>query len=231
MNPLRPQSRNATRSMNRRDSQDGNFGAGVQAAPSFSPGIKGNKKDEAYLDDRPKRAPVEKSHHEVLAKHGYKYDRATQVGHVYKHKYHHQVEALHYNDGKGHAETSVGGHQKSGYATHVKSDALDRHLTEMHGEPNKHSDDAGQGAMLGVGGKAPSGVHPKHHEVLRKHGYKHKGLRDGKYHDYEHSNGLTAVHMHKKGTTHFYGQDSAPRPHYHATDHARLAKDLKSANE
>lgn len=184
MNPLRQQSRSATRSMNRGDS------FGINAAPSFSPGLKGKKEDEAYFGDD--------------------YDKKGMP--IQGHPYHHKSDAeLRYIIKDAHAAAEAN-HPKHGGDPKVHGKYLDQ-VNDAHtvlGYRKKHSIfgpkpkpkpmDAQDGGKFAD--KIPSDIHPEHHAVLTQFGFKRQGGLGnlGEAHVYKHPDGSVATHQ--GGRTH-----------------------------
>lgn len=157
MNPLRPLPRNSTR-------------FGVQAAPSFSPGLKGKKEDEAYFKEG---------------------DESAQGDATKDHPLH--GKAVHINPavrGGGKTGTAYKAGSQRGFYQVKRNGAHHGyyHESDLSEKPfgAKHADEPSKGAMFSDG--------PPHHfkPVLKKHGYKFVGITGGALSTYAHPDGHVA---------------------------------------
>lgn len=174
--------------------------AAISAAPSFEPGAKPRKEDEAYFaaDDTP--MGVDKDHHAILIKHGYTAHSGNGKMHFYRHPG--GKTAIHHN---GNTAIGNGVHSKT-YRDHAALDYAIRHGKDVDPPSAEQKDRVGK--FEDGPAQFAAGRHT-FHQVLTKHGYKHTGSSEGTggdEHIYEHKDGHVA--------SYWAGSGAYEKPHH-----------------
>lgn len=153
-------------------------------------------------------------HHKALEEHGWKHTGRIREGKTVAHEYAHPSGHLAWHEG---GKTQVwAGNLKSADVIHIRDHKqLASHLKRLN-EINKD---------LFKAKAAPKGVHPDHHAVLEKHGFKYSGpssyLGRGHY-EYDHPDHDTVVTHHgpSNTTTVVHGDHYSNHSHAASLDRA-----------